>query len=188
MWTINDSWRVRAGRMVTPIFMLSDSQNVGYSMVPVRYSREMGDNYPLSRHDGAEVIFGTELGPGRLQVQASRDVAIGQNPRHQLRGQQPGDLVPGRKPFQTGQQEIFADMVQQPGQMRRFGQEAVTAALCQPAAAKGTAAAVPRQPGQIGREQLSGRSRQHGNAELAQRIAGLLQTDSGERLLDPGHR
>ncbi|MCX9157541.1 hypothetical protein OPU71_15540 [Niveibacterium sp. 24ML] len=70
MWTINDSWRVRAGRMVTPVFMLSDSQNVGYSMVPVRYAREMGDNYPLSRHDGAEVIFGAELGPGRLQVQA----------------------------------------------------------------------------------------------------------------------
>ncbi|WP_374403942.1 hypothetical protein [Niveibacterium sp.] len=70
MWTINENWRVRAGRMVTPVFMQSDYQNVGYALIPVRYSPEMSGNYPLSRHDGAEVIFGSELGPGRIQLQA----------------------------------------------------------------------------------------------------------------------
>ncbi|WP_172202479.1 hypothetical protein [Niveibacterium sp. COAC-50] len=70
MWTINENWRVRAGRMVTPVFLQSDSQNVGYSMIPARYTQEMLGNYPLSRHDGAEVIYGREVGAGRLQVQA----------------------------------------------------------------------------------------------------------------------
>ncbi|GAA5176475.1 hypothetical protein GCM10025771_11280 [Niveibacterium umoris] len=69
MWTINDSWRVRAGRMVTPVFMQSDYRFVGYSLTPVRYSLEMAGNYPLSRHDGAEVVYGTEVGAGHLQVQ-----------------------------------------------------------------------------------------------------------------------
>lgn len=69
MWTINDSWRVRAGRMVTPVFMQSDYVNVGYSLIPVRYAPEMAGNYPLSRHDGAEVVFGSDLGAGHVQVQ-----------------------------------------------------------------------------------------------------------------------
>ncbi|GAA5176478.1 hypothetical protein GCM10025771_11300 [Niveibacterium umoris] len=69
MWTINENWRVRAGRMVTPVFLASDYKNVGYSIIPVRYSLEMSGNYPLSRHDGAEVLYNTEVWNGRLQVQ-----------------------------------------------------------------------------------------------------------------------
>ncbi|HSD37095.1 MAG TPA: hypothetical protein VLC92_06280 [Rhodocyclaceae bacterium] len=69
MWTVNDNWRVRAGRMVTPVFLQSDYRFVGYSLIPGRYSPEMAGNYPLSNHDGAEVIYGTDLGSGHLQLQ-----------------------------------------------------------------------------------------------------------------------
>lgn len=68
-WQINDQWRTRVGRMVTPIFMQSDSQNVGYSLIPARYALEMSNVYPVTRHDGADLLYNTQVGEGNLQIQ-----------------------------------------------------------------------------------------------------------------------
>ena len=35
-YQVNDNWYVRAGRVVVPVFMLSDFRNVGYSQINVR--------------------------------------------------------------------------------------------------------------------------------------------------------
>lgn len=87
MWTINEAWRVRVGRMVTPVFMQSDSRFVGYAMIPVRYDQALTDIYALSRHDGAEAIFATGLGGGNLQLQGFAGTSKYRVPGIELEGE-----------------------------------------------------------------------------------------------------
>jgi hypothetical protein len=66
------SWLdVRVGRLVLPVFLLSDSRSVGYSTHWVRAPVDVYANFPFSSFDGAQVDTRYALGGGNLSVQLS---------------------------------------------------------------------------------------------------------------------
>ncbi len=70
-YQITQDTYVRAGRVVAPVFMVSDYRNVGYAQTTVRMPLEVYFVNPITHIDGIE--FGTrfELGGGRLGLQLS---------------------------------------------------------------------------------------------------------------------
>lgn len=62
---------LRAGRMVLPVFLVSDSRNVGYASHWVRPPSEVYALYPASAFDGAQAQIRAEWGSTHLTVQAS---------------------------------------------------------------------------------------------------------------------
>ena len=70
-YQINDTWYVRAGRVVAPVFMVSDYRNVGYSQITVRPPYELYMLNPITHLDGGDVGAKFDVAGGTLAVQAS---------------------------------------------------------------------------------------------------------------------
>lgn len=62
---------IRVGRMVLPVYMVSDSRNVGYASHWVRAPLEVYNNYLSSSFDGAQLQFRGELSGTNYTLQAS---------------------------------------------------------------------------------------------------------------------
>jgi hypothetical protein len=63
--------QLRAGRMVLPVFLLSDSRSVGYAAHWVRPPSEVYSLYPASTFDGAQAQARTDWAGTNLTLQAS---------------------------------------------------------------------------------------------------------------------
>ncbi len=64
----NDDFYVRAGRVVAPVFMNSESRNVGYSQIRVRPPVDEFIN-PIDWLDGMDVGYGFDVGATRIKTQ-----------------------------------------------------------------------------------------------------------------------
>ena len=62
---------IRAGRVVLPAFMVSDSRNVGYSQPWVRAPLEVYASMPVSKLDGGQVLWRIPVGSAIVTVQPS---------------------------------------------------------------------------------------------------------------------
>lgn len=62
---------VKAGRMVLPVFLVSESRNVGYAANWVRAPGEVYSLYPATSYDGAQLESRSQWGNTHLTVQAS---------------------------------------------------------------------------------------------------------------------
>ncbi|WP_028998289.1 porin [Azohydromonas australica] len=62
---------LRAGRLVLPIFMVSDTRNVGYAIHWLRAPNEVYGPYAHTSFDGAQLLWRSSDGPVNLGVQAS---------------------------------------------------------------------------------------------------------------------
>lgn len=62
---------VRIGRMVLPVFMISDSRNVGYSTHWVRAPSEVYGTFAMTSYDGVQAQVRTDWNSTHLVVQAS---------------------------------------------------------------------------------------------------------------------
>jgi hypothetical protein len=76
-WKATDALTLRGGRLGTPIYMYSETLNVGFSYPWLRLPEEVYSLVQISNHDGADLLYsqGTEL--GTLSFQVSGGNAIG---------------------------------------------------------------------------------------------------------------
>ena len=73
---INDQWSVRAGRVVAPIFLISDYRNIGFANTTMRPPNEVYAQVPgVDSIDGADITYSTTLGETVVTAQ----VAAGQS-------------------------------------------------------------------------------------------------------------
>jgi hypothetical protein len=63
--------KLRVGRMVLPVFLVSDSRNVGYATHWVRAPSEVYGLYPASAFDGGQAQFQSDWGNTHITLQAS---------------------------------------------------------------------------------------------------------------------
>ena len=69
-YEINSSWKVRAGRLRQPFYMISDYLEVGYAYPWLRPPKEVYGRLPISWFEGIDVIYTTSVGDWDLQAQA----------------------------------------------------------------------------------------------------------------------
>jgi hypothetical protein len=69
-YQIFPEWRVRIGRVLTPVFMDSESRFVGYANTAVRPNTHTFTSFPLSNHDGADLAFRHLIDNGVLSLTA----------------------------------------------------------------------------------------------------------------------
>ncbi|NGZ85802.1 porin [Duganella aceris] len=74
---INDETSVRVGRVVMPIFLISDYQNVGYANTMMRPPIEMYAQAPIENVDGADINFQRAFGDFNFTTQAFVGVSRG---------------------------------------------------------------------------------------------------------------
>jgi hypothetical protein len=74
---INDETSVRVGRVVMPIFLISDYQNVGYANTMMRPPVEMYAQAPIENVDGADVTYQHAFGDFNFTTQAFAGVSRG---------------------------------------------------------------------------------------------------------------
>lgn len=74
---INDEWSVRVGRVVTPTFLISDYQNVGYANTMIRPPIELYAQNPIENSDGADINFQRAFGDLNFTAQAFVGVSRG---------------------------------------------------------------------------------------------------------------
>lgn len=67
-YQFNPSWRLRAGRVLTPAFMDSEYRYVGYANTYVRPAQEVYAQYPLSTHDGLDINYRASVGGGIVNL------------------------------------------------------------------------------------------------------------------------
>jgi hypothetical protein len=84
---VNKQWSLYAGRVVAPVYMISDYRNVGFANTMIRPPQEMYSQVPFDSIDGASASYRSMLGATNLTVQ----FAIG-NAREKLalQGTAPG--------------------------------------------------------------------------------------------------
>jgi hypothetical protein len=70
-YAVQDGVDLRAGRMVLPLFLLSDTRNVGFSSVWLRAPQEVYSLYPITGLDGVQALFRYNIGSSVLTVQPS---------------------------------------------------------------------------------------------------------------------
>lgn len=70
-YQIDNHWYMRAGRIVAPVFMISDFRNVGYSQTSVRPPYELYMLNPMTHLDGGEIGAKFDVAGGTLSAQAS---------------------------------------------------------------------------------------------------------------------
>ncbi len=70
-YEINQDSYVRAGRVVAPVFMYSESRNVGYALTQTRTPYEVYSLNPVTHLDGVDVGGRLELGGGTLSSQVT---------------------------------------------------------------------------------------------------------------------
>lgn len=64
-YDIDPVWRVRLGRLLTPLTLDSENMNVAYSLVSAR-GPDVALVYPLTQHDGFDLSYQTPLAQGTL--------------------------------------------------------------------------------------------------------------------------
>lgn len=70
-YEIQDNWQVRAGRLRTPIYMLSETLDVGYTYPWIRLPDEVYAQVKLSNYEGFDTIYNINLdNVGTLTLQA----------------------------------------------------------------------------------------------------------------------
>jgi len=70
-YNIQDNWQVRAGRLRTPVYMLSETLDVGYTYPWIRLPDEVYAQVKLSNYEGFDTIYNMNLDSiGTLSLQA----------------------------------------------------------------------------------------------------------------------
>jgi hypothetical protein len=70
-YAAKDGVDLRVGRMVLPLFLLSDTRNVGFSSVWLRAPQEVYSLYPITGLDGVQALLRYNIGASVLTVQPS---------------------------------------------------------------------------------------------------------------------
>ncbi|RZI84217.1 MAG: porin [Rubrivivax sp.] len=70
-YAVTDWLDLRAGRMVLPLFVLSDTRNVGFSSTWLRAPQEVYSLYPVTGVDGIQAVARFNIGNSVLTVQPS---------------------------------------------------------------------------------------------------------------------
>lgn len=76
-WQANDNLTLRGGRLGTPIYMYSETLNVGFSYPWLRLPEEVYSLVQLTSHDGADLLYNRSTALGSLSFQLSGGSAIG---------------------------------------------------------------------------------------------------------------
>ncbi len=69
-YQITKDFYVRAGRVVAPVFMVSDYRNVGFAQTMVRMPYDVYSQNPITHLDGGDIGYQTEFANGTLNIQA----------------------------------------------------------------------------------------------------------------------
>ena len=67
-YRLNPDWTIRAGRIGTDLFMLSDYRNVGFAYLWTRPPPEFYTPLAFPNRDGVDVIWSSNVGDGRLRA------------------------------------------------------------------------------------------------------------------------
>jgi hypothetical protein len=70
-WHVTEDFNLRAGRVVLPVFMLTDTRKVGYANPWVRPPVEMYSMVPVTSNDGVEASWRVAAGDTRTTFQAT---------------------------------------------------------------------------------------------------------------------
>ncbi|MBH9552208.1 hypothetical protein [Inhella gelatinilytica] len=70
-WDISADWTVKGGRVVAPVFLLSDTRNVGYAQTAVRPNQTVYQINPITSLDGVNVNWAKAVGGGNLSFEAA---------------------------------------------------------------------------------------------------------------------
>ena len=76
-WQANDNLTLRGGRLGTPIYMYSETLNVGFSYPWLRLPEEVYSLVQLTSHDGGDVLYNRSTDIGTLSFQVAGGQAIG---------------------------------------------------------------------------------------------------------------
>ncbi len=76
-WQANDNLTLRGGRIGTPIYMYSETLNVGFSYPWLRLPEEVYSLVQISNHDGADMLYNRITPLGALSFQVAGGNAIG---------------------------------------------------------------------------------------------------------------
>ncbi len=68
-WQANDNLTLRGGRIGTPIYMYSETLNVGFSYPWLRLPEEVYSLVQISNHDGADMLYNRTTALGALSFQ-----------------------------------------------------------------------------------------------------------------------
>lgn len=68
---INDQWSVRAGRVVAPVFLISDYRNIGFANTTLRPPTEVYSQVPMDAIDGGDITYTTSFGDTVVTAQAA---------------------------------------------------------------------------------------------------------------------
>ncbi len=68
-WQASDSLTLRGGRLGTPIYMYSETLNVGFSYPWLRLPEEVYSLVQITNHDGADLLYNRSTGLGTLSFQ-----------------------------------------------------------------------------------------------------------------------
>jgi hypothetical protein len=75
-WQANDNLTLRGGRLGTPIYMYSETLNVGFSYPWLRLPEEVYSLVQLTSHDGGDVLYNRSTEIGTLSFQVAGGQAI----------------------------------------------------------------------------------------------------------------
>lgn len=75
-WQANDNLTLRGGRLGTPIYMYSETLNVGFSYPWLRLPEEVYSLVQLTSHDGGDVLYNRSTDIGTLSFQVAGGQAI----------------------------------------------------------------------------------------------------------------
>lgn len=75
-WQATDNLTLRGGRLGTPIYMFSETLDVGFSYPWLRLPEEVYSLVQLTSHDGADVLYSRSTDIGTLSFQAAGGQAI----------------------------------------------------------------------------------------------------------------
>ncbi|MGL4317728.1 MAG: hypothetical protein ACRCTL_14100 [Pseudomonas sp.] len=70
-WQANDNLTLRGGRLGTPIYMYSETLNVGFSYPWLRLPEEIYSLVQLTNHEGADVLYNYSTALGAMSFQVS---------------------------------------------------------------------------------------------------------------------
>lgn len=76
-WQANDNLTLRGGRLGTPVYMYSETLNVGFSYPWLRLPEEVYSLLQLANHDGADLLYNRSTALGTLSFQVAGGQAIG---------------------------------------------------------------------------------------------------------------
>lgn len=75
-WQTNDNMTLRGGRLATPVYMYSETLQVGFSYPWLRLPEEVYSLVQISNHDGADMLYNRSTPLGAMSFQLSGGTAI----------------------------------------------------------------------------------------------------------------